>query len=218
MKVANEPRKIRETNYADFRNVDIGVMFGSEFKGQRLRKLSDFLKAAKGKAKLMIEFKDSQDTDLIEETIRLVKKYGMQDDVMLVSLTLEEVRQAQRLTSEIPIGYFALKETGDLTKLNVDFIGLQDNMITPELVQEIKEHRFNVYGWTVDEPERILELIEMGIDGIITNDPLTTARIIRNYQALSPAQHSLLSFRRFWRVFYKMGLWKPQPPGETVEM
>lgn len=215
MKAANEPRIIRETNYADFRNVDIGVMFGSEFKGQRLRELSDFLKAGKGKAKLMIEFKESQDTDLIGETIRQIREYGMQDDVVLVSLDLDDVRQAQHLTSRIPIGYFALTETGDLTQLDVDFIGLQDRMITPELVQEIKEHHFDVYGWTVDEIERTVELIEMGIDGIITNDPPTVARIIKKYQALSPAQHTLLRFRRFWYVFKKMGLWKTQPSGQT---
>ena len=87
-----------------------------------------------------------------------------------------------------------------------------------ELVQEIKEHHFDVYGWTVDEPERILELIEMGIDGVITNDPRTLARIIKRYQALSPAQRSLVSFRRFWKVFIKLGLWNPQPPGEAAKI
>ena len=75
-------------------------------------------------------------------------------------------------------------------------------------VTEGQEQGIPVYGWTVDEGERILELLEMGIDGIITNDPVRAAKISKRYQKLNPAQRVLLTYRRFWNVFYKMGLWK----------
>ncbi len=210
MKVANDPRKIRETNYTKFGQVDIGQFFAPEFKGQRLSKLSDFLEAGKGKAQFVIEFKQSAGTDLVDKTIHVVNQYGMQDDVVLMSLDLNDIRRSQQLTSDIAIGYCVMTEVGDLTQLDVDFIAIQDKKVVPELVRNIQDQGIDAYAWTVDEGERILELIKMGIDGIITNDPVRVARIAKRYQALNPAQRTLLSYRRFWDIFYEMGLWESQ--------
>ena len=59
-------------------------------------------------------------------------------------------------------------------------------------------------------------MIEMGIGGIITNEPVRVAAIAARYQTLNPAQRTLLSYRRFWRVFYEMGLWE-SGPSDTVK-
>lgn len=207
MKVANDPRPIRETHYDELKQIDIGQQFDPEFKGQRLSTLSEFLKAGKDRTCFIIEFKFSEGTDLVEKTIATINQRSMQNDVMLVSLDLNDIRQAQQLTRDIPIGYFAMTEVGDLTQLDVDFIGLQDNHITPKLLHAIQDEGIEVYGWTVDDGQRILELIEMGIDGIITNDPIRAAKISARYQSLNPTQRTLLSYRKLWHIFYKMGLW-----------
>jgi glycerophosphoryl diester phosphodiesterase len=213
MKVANDPRSIRQTNYAELSQIDIGQLFAPEFKGQRLSTLSDFLQAGKGRVQFVIEFKQSEETDLVEKTISIINQYGMQEDVALVSLDLNDIRRTQELTSDIGIGYFVLTEVGDLTQLDVDFIGIQEKSVTPKLIRDIRGQGIDVYAWTVDEGERILELIEMGIGGIITNEPVRVAAITERYQALNPAQRTLLSYRRFWQVFYEMGLWESQPSG-----
>ena len=210
MKVANDPRYIRETNYAEYSQVDIGQAFGPEFKGQRLSELSDFLEAGKGRAHFVIEFKQSAGTDLVEKTVSVVNQYGMQSDVVVMSLDLNDIRQAQQMAPDISIAYCVLTEVGDLTQLDVDIIAIQEKNVTPKLIRDIQGQGVDVYGWTVDEGKRILELIEMGIDGIITNDPMRVAAIAERYQTLNPAQRTLLSYRRFWDVFYKLGLWEPQ--------
>ncbi|HEX9548958.1 MAG TPA: glycerophosphodiester phosphodiesterase [Acidimicrobiales bacterium] len=43
--------------------------------------------------------------------------------------------------------------------------------VTPELVAEAHRAGIAVTTWTVDEPERIRDLAEAGVDGIITNRP-----------------------------------------------
>ena len=207
MKVGNDPRAIRETTFAELRQTDIGQAFGPDFKGQRLSELSDFLRTGKGRTPFVIEFKQSEGTDLIKKTIDVIAEHDMQDCVVLMSLDLNDIRRAQQLTGDIPIGYLAMTEVGDLTQLDVDFIGIQDKHITAKRVRAIQEQGVPVYGWTVDDGKRILELLEMGIDGIITNDPVRAAKISKRYQSLNPAQRTLLSYRRFWNVFYKMGLW-----------
>ena len=207
MKVSNDPRVIRETNFSELSEVDIGRAFGPEFAGQRLSTLADFLRAGTGRISFVIEFKQSEGTDLVEKTISTVKQLEMQDAVVLMSLDLNDIRRAQQLTTAIPISYLAVTEVGDLTQLDVDFIGIRDKNITAKRIRAIQAQGIPVYAWTVDEGERILELIEMGIDGIITNDPVRAAAISKRYQTLNPAQRTLLTYRRFWGIFYKMGLW-----------
>ncbi|PKO07076.1 MAG: hypothetical protein CVU41_03130 [Chloroflexi bacterium HGW-Chloroflexi-3] len=43
--------------------------------------------------------------------------------------------------------------------------------LTPEVVAEIKAHGVAIYPWTVDEQEDLWALLEMGVDGILTNRP-----------------------------------------------
>ncbi len=39
------------------------------------------------------------------------------------------------------------------------------------IVTEIKEHGVSLYPWTVDEPEDMGAMIELGVDGMLTNRP-----------------------------------------------
>jgi glycerophosphoryl diester phosphodiesterase len=132
--------------------------------------------------------------------VDLVRKLEMQDEVILMSLELEEVREVQSLAPEIMVGYFASVEMGDLRKLDVDILGLKDNLAEPDFVRDVQEQGGRIYAWTVDDPMRMVELMELGIDGIITNDPMLAADIVRRFEALKPEQRVLLQFRDFWKI------------------
>jgi glycerophosphoryl diester phosphodiesterase len=44
-------------------------------------------------------------------------------------------------------------------------------VVTRALVRAVREGGGELYVWTVDDPRRIAKLTELGVDGIITNDP-----------------------------------------------
>jgi glycerophosphoryl diester phosphodiesterase len=44
-------------------------------------------------------------------------------------------------------------------------------LVTPALVRAIRRGGGQIYAWTVDEPERLRRLTQLGVDGVITNDP-----------------------------------------------
>ena len=200
MKQAQDPRIIAETAYADLQATDIGIDFGPAFEGQRLERLEAFLTMSRGKIPMIVEFKHGADTDLVEKTVQLVQKMGMADEVILMSLDLDEVRKVQALAPDIEVGYFASVEMGDLRKLDVDILGAKDHMAEPDFVRDIQEEGGKIYVWTIDDPMRMVELIEVGVDGIITNDPDLVADVIRRFKALKPEQRVLLQFRDFWKV------------------
>jgi glycerophosphoryl diester phosphodiesterase len=53
----------------------------------------------------------------------------------------------------------------------VDAIMAHWRVVTPRLVQAVREGGGEIYVWTVDDAARIARLAAMGVDGIITNDP-----------------------------------------------
>jgi glycerophosphoryl diester phosphodiesterase len=55
-----------------------------------------------------------------------------------------------------------------------------DGTVTHELVQLVHAAGLKLNVWTVDDPGRILELGEMGVDGIVTNVPDVAASVLRS--------------------------------------
>ncbi len=53
---------------------------------------------------------------------------------------------------------------------SIQTVGLHHAMITPEVLARFKDRDITVYTWTVDDVERARQLIEWGVDGIISND------------------------------------------------
>ena len=58
-----------------------------------------------------------------------------------------------------------------LTELKVDSVWAFFGVVTPRLVGTIHDAGKKLNVWTVDDPKRIESLIELGVDGICSNDP-----------------------------------------------
>lgn len=56
-------------------------------------------------------------------------------------------------------------------KLGVDAVWAYHPIITPRLVEAAHRVEVELIAWTVDDAERIRELLDMGVDGICSNDP-----------------------------------------------
>ena len=202
MKIARSPLRIRDTDFEDLAKIDIGREFHPDFGGERLARLSDFLRKADGKIKLMIELKYyGGDTELAKETIRLVRQAGMAGEVSLMSLELASVRQAQALAPDIPVGYLASVDLGRLTRLDVDFLAVSTREAQRALLQRAGRKHLPVYVWTVNEIDAMLAVLEAGADGWITDDPALAAEVLAKVTELSSAERLMLRFRDLWDPF-----------------
>jgi glycerophosphoryl diester phosphodiesterase len=56
-------------------------------------------------------------------------------------------------------------------RLGVDAVWAYHPIITPRLVESARKVDVELIAWTVDDPDRIRELLDMGVDGICSNDP-----------------------------------------------
>ncbi len=56
-------------------------------------------------------------------------------------------------------------------KLRIQAVWLYHPIITPRAIEAARQLGVELIAWTVDDTERIGQLIELGVDGICTNDP-----------------------------------------------
>ena len=202
MKMARDSRRIGETDYAELIRVDVGREFHRDFAGERLARLSDFLRKASGRIKLLIELKYyGMDSELAQETVRIVREAGMAGEVAMMSLELSSVRQLQRLAPEIPVGYLSAVGLGRLTRLDVDFLAVSIREATNVLLRNADKKNMPVYVWTVNDVDSMLDMLEIGVDGLITDDPALAAEVIANVAELLPAERLMLRFRHLWNPF-----------------
>jgi glycerophosphoryl diester phosphodiesterase len=199
MKLAHDPRRIDQTTYQELSQVDIGSLFHPDFKRERIARLSDFLSAAAGKIRLLIELKYyGEDNLLAGETLKLIRRAGMENEVQIMSLELKAVRQIQRLAPHITAGYVFAAGLGNLARLDVGFLAVPTGQATSKLMREAHEKGLMVYAWTVNDVDGILDLMEVGIDGLITDDSALAFKAIEDIRQLAPMERLLLRFRHLW--------------------
>ncbi len=51
-------------------------------------------------------------------------------------------------------------------------------LVTPELIAHAHAHDVHVHAWTIDEPEEMARLLDLGVDGIVTNFPARMVRLL----------------------------------------
>ena len=118
MRVGNEPAVITEASYAGLAKVDIGSWFGASFADQRLPTLEQVLVRCKKAIKVNIELKYyNWDDRLAHRVIEIVEESGTENDIVVMSLQPEAVRQVKSLRPGWQVG---LLSAAALT-LSIDF-------------------------------------------------------------------------------------------------
>jgi glycerophosphoryl diester phosphodiesterase len=97
------------------------------------------------------------------------------DDFFISSFDWQELKEMRRINKDIKIGVLTednpLDAIGMARELNAIAINPNYLSLTNENVSEIKKQGFKIFAWTVNDPDQILNIKELGVDGIFTNYP-----------------------------------------------
>ena len=184
--------RVFDENWSILKQVDAGFMFDpdqtSTFpfrgKGIGIPLLEDVFREFP-QMKFVIEIK--QILPAIEEPIyRLIKKYHLEDKVIIASESTEPLVRFRSLAPSIPTNFSAqesiafynsyrlrlinfYKGRGDALQIPPRFRG--DQVVTPQFCRTAKKKGIIIHVWTVNDPEEMKQLMEYGVDGIITDFP-----------------------------------------------
>lgn len=138
--------------------------------GERVPLLEEALGCLNGRAGVMIELKVA---GIAAEVCATVKAANFQGAVIYASFVHEELLTARSLMADAHTLALIEEAPIDLTAFAIDakatHAGLALNVVTPPLVQALRAQGIKVFVYTVDEPQDIVRMKRLGVDGIISN-------------------------------------------------
>jgi len=92
------------------------------------------------------------------------------------------VRRLRERSPELRCGVlscsYALRPFMPLLDVGANVLWQREELVDAELIEEGRAMGLRVFAWTTDDPERIRELMEMGVDGVCTNKPDIARKLV----------------------------------------
>jgi len=173
-KTSGVDKDIWEVNYADLKDLEVGSWFSEEYKNEPIPTLQEVISLVKGKMKLNIELKaNGHEKMLAESTLKVVMDNDFIDQVIFTSFKFDEIRRIRELNKEAKVGYIfgRMPQDVDVFSEDVDLLSVNIKTVDAPFMQKAKAAGMEVAVWTVNKPEDMKRMIELGVDDIITNYP-----------------------------------------------
>ncbi len=126
---------------------------------------------------------------LIERVSAIIDGAGAAERVLVSSFSPTAVWRWQARRPDVKAGLLfeqespaPLRRAWALPLLRPSAVHPQDPLCRPEAIRRWHDAGYAVNTWTVDDPARIRALRDMGIDGIVTNDPAAARAALGSHQ------------------------------------
>lgn len=163
--------------------------------------LGDLLEAAchhaQGKEPLqfLLEIKSDPATDhiyhpephyFVKRVLEVAVEKNMEQQVTIISFDKRSLKEARKQNSHIRVG-MSLTDAGQL-QAGLNELGFLHDLISPlytaldeHLLNFTHKHRISLIPWTVNEEEALRRMIELEVDGIITDFPNRDVSLIEEF-------------------------------------
>ena len=193
MKLAANKTKIWDATLPQLAEIDIGSWFDPSFSAERVPTLKEVLEVSKGKTKVVIELKYyGHDEKLEKRVAEIVEATGMVNETAIMSLKYDAVKKMRSIRPDWKIGLLSTTALGDLTSLDTDFLAVSRGMASAGFVRRVHEANKKIYVWTINDPVSMSQMISLGVDGLITDEPEMARQVLADREGLSSMQRLLI--------------------------
>ena len=186
------PWNIGDFTLAEIRALDAGSWFGEEFAGTPVPTLQEVLDTLRGRAGLLLEVKNPALYPGIAEAIVVdldgegwLRANARAGRLVVQSFDWAFMKRFNSLAPDVPAGLLGGPPSeAQLAELSTwaEQINPNHRRVTGEVIETV--HHFGMVTWpyTVDDPQRMRELADLGVDGIITNRPDVLIDILNTHE------------------------------------
>lgn len=151
--------------------------------------LEDLARQVKGKTKLLLEFKihGKENTSIVDKTIEVLEKEGILEETIFHTSEYALIEEFNEKYKDLSIGYVFIGKIGSLSakkmsKMPVDFISAEQSLISKRLIREVHKSGKAVFAWTINDHYKAERLLQLGVDGIITDYPVEILELRDMYE------------------------------------
>ncbi|MCR4657570.1 MAG: phosphatase PAP2 family protein, partial [Lachnospiraceae bacterium] len=177
--------QISDYTYEELLNMDFGAWFdeNQSFKGEKIPTLAEALEQIrKSDLSIYLELKDisgaaglseEQKEKFPEMVAKEVDEHGMKGRIIYASFQYDYLKKFKALSKKNKTLLNTVE--GDagilLNEYPSDYYGMGRDAVSGEAVEKLHEAGKTVYVWTVNTPEDMQSVTDLGVDGIVTNEP-----------------------------------------------
>lgn len=189
---------IEKLTYNKIKKWDAGCKFSPKFAGEKIPTLVDFLHLIrKLNLGLVLEIKGAAGLDVktAAETVAVLQRCHFLDypRLLVQSFVVDSLREVKRLCPSLNLGLlieewgvYTRSKTGIaicdepvdviLQELGCTALVAKGDVLTPERIAHIKTIVPYVLSWTINDPKKAYELMNAGVNAVISDDPERVAR------------------------------------------
>lgn len=164
---------------SELAGLDAGRWKGEQFAGARLPTLDESVKAIQAGSMTLIERKAGDARTCVD----YLKAKALLDNVVVQSFDWNYVTDCHELAPELTLAALGRDEiTGKrldaVVATGARIAAWHEASLSTEAIGRIHNRGLRAWVFTVDDPRRVQELLDSGIDGIITNKPALVKKIV----------------------------------------
>ena len=196
-RTTNGTGNVHEYNLEQLKQLDAGSWFSSKFSDQKIPTLKEVLDLVDGRCQVLIEIKHMDHPHYHDFADKLVDVIKLEDNgfdwVLIQSYEDKYLEEAQIYDDRIQINKMLIGEDstpllafyietklklghgdskGNLKTLNPEF-----KTLSPRRIFRMHSRGFEVFTYSVNTREDMIKMLNMGVDGIITDFPSELVKI-----------------------------------------
>lgn len=190
-RTTNESGPLSARTLKELQRLDAGSHLDGKFEGERIPTMKQVFQDFGDRLLMNIELTNYARpfNELPEAVSQMIFEYDLIGRVLISSFNPIALLKMRRLAPEIPLGLLVTDSEPvwliRLFRLMTTYQAYHPSitMIDEQLVK--REHRLGnqVNVWTVNEKDQIRELVSMGVDGVITDEPDTARQAVEEYKS-----------------------------------
>lgn len=186
-RTTNGTGKVPDFNADELRQLDAGLWFSEAFQNTRLPLLEEVFEQLGGKLLINVELKNyhSPRDPLPDIALELTKKHQLLESVIFSSFNARNLTRLKKLEPRAKTGLLCLPGAmgafyrspfGRL--FHYDALHPYHKDTTASLARRTHRLDKQLNVWTVDEKDDLLRMQSIGVDAIITDDPLFARQVL----------------------------------------
>jgi glycerophosphoryl diester phosphodiesterase len=178
-RTTNGTGDVAKLTLAALKELDAGIQFQGKFPNEKIPGLDEVFDLVGKKLYMNIELTNysTPNDSLVSKVAEIVTGFGMQNRVLFSSFFARNLQKIRTLLPEVPRALLTMPGLlgvwGRVVGWRNDYAALNPNFVDVNntLVSRVHRAGKKVNAWTVVSKEDIKRMIDLGVDGIITDDP-----------------------------------------------
>lgn len=169
---------VKDITYPELKRLSAGLWFDEEFRSEYVPLLSEVLELINGRVILNIEIKNTpiEYPGIEDDLIELLESYPHRDKLIISSFDHQIIRRLHELAPDLQLALLADALFVDLVdyarKIGATVWHPCVDSLRAEAVREAHEANLEVNAWTLNDARKWDYALNIGLDGIVTDDPL----------------------------------------------